>query len=148
MSTVPLDASAVLPPLTDRASFRIWHTDKLRYADLDRQNHVNNAVFSVFCEGGRVAFLEHQVRPHLMATDLTVLAKLNIDYLREMHYPGEVEVGTRLLRVGRSSLTFGQAVFKDGACTAMAVAIVVVIDAQTRRSKPFSDELAEQLRRN
>ena len=31
--------------------------DKLRYADTDRQGHVNNAVFSTMLETGRVEFL-------------------------------------------------------------------------------------------
>ena len=31
--------------------------DKIRYADTDRQGHVNNAVFSTFLETGRVKIL-------------------------------------------------------------------------------------------
>ena len=29
--------------------------DKVRYADTDRQGHVNNAAFATFCETGRVS---------------------------------------------------------------------------------------------
>jgi acyl-CoA thioester hydrolase len=31
-----------------------WARDVLRYADTDRQGHVNNAVFATFLESGRV----------------------------------------------------------------------------------------------
>jgi len=31
--------------------------EKLQYADTDRQGHINNSIFSVLCESGRVNFL-------------------------------------------------------------------------------------------
>ena len=37
--------------------FPIRTYDKLRYADTDRQGHVNNAVFSTFLETGRVELI-------------------------------------------------------------------------------------------
>jgi len=37
--------------------------DKLRYADTDRQGHVNNAVFATFFETGRVEFLYDPTAP-------------------------------------------------------------------------------------
>ena len=43
-----------LPVLED---FPARATDTIRYADTDRQGHVNNAVFSTFLETGRVMFL-------------------------------------------------------------------------------------------
>ncbi|WP_343068673.1 hypothetical protein [Kaustia mangrovi] len=42
--------------------FPLRTSDKLRYADTDRQGHVNNAVFATFMETGRVAFL-HDPQP-------------------------------------------------------------------------------------
>ncbi|HWK44393.1 MAG TPA: thioesterase family protein [Stellaceae bacterium] len=142
----PVDPGSIVPPLTDRTGYELWHSDKLRFADMDRQNHVNNALFSTFFEGGRVAFLDREIRPYLEAAeDPTVLARITLDYLGEMRFPGLVEVGTRILRVGRTSLNFGQGLFNDGRCTAIAVSTVVVIDRVTRRAKPFSPELARRL---
>ena len=42
------------PTLSD---FALQTYDKLRYADTDRQGHVNNAVFSTALETGRAEFL-------------------------------------------------------------------------------------------
>ena len=47
-------------PLSD---FPLKTYDKIRYADTDRQGHVNNAVFSTFLETGRVEFLYHPELP-------------------------------------------------------------------------------------
>jgi len=45
-------------PAADRALYTYWHTDRLRFSDLDRQDHVNNAVFSTLFESGRVGVLD------------------------------------------------------------------------------------------
>jgi len=133
--------------LTDRLGFTFWHEDVLRFADLDRQNHVNNVAFATFCEGGRVRFIDSIARPLLGPDDLFALVKITIDYRHEMHFPGTVEVGTRLTRLGRSSVTFGQGLFNDGRCVATAQAVVVLMDAVTRKSKPFPEPVAVELRK-
>jgi acyl-CoA thioester hydrolase len=139
--------SSAAPDLTQRSSFTIWHTEVLRFGDVDRQNHVNNVAFATFCEGGRVRFFDTVVRPIIGWDDLFALVKVTIEYRKEMHYPGEVEVGTRLMRLGRSSVTFGQGLFNEGRCVATAEAVVVLMDAASRRSKPFPPPAAVALRR-
>jgi len=68
--------------------------DLIRYADIDRQDHVNNAVYSTYFETGRVAIIHHP-REGLQAEGATsVLARIEIDYLRELRWPGTVEIGT------------------------------------------------------
>jgi hypothetical protein len=52
----------------------------IRYADLDRQGHVNNAVFSTFSEIGRVAFLYDPERPLAPDGASFVIARLAIDF--------------------------------------------------------------------
>ena len=38
---------------------------------------------------------------------------MTVSFLAELHRPGQVELGTGVLRVGSSSLTVGSAAFKD-----------------------------------
>ncbi len=113
--------------------------DKLRYGDTDRQGHVNNAVYATFFETGRVDMLMSGV--DLMGENgALVIARLIVDYRREINWPGEVEIGTRILSLGRSSLRLEHAVFCKGECCASGESVVVLTDTNTRRSKPFSDE--------
>ena len=135
-----------LRSLADRSRFRVWNTDKLRLADVDHQGHVNNAVHAVLYTNGRYQFFQQHVRQHAAKTDLFAMVKLTIEYLSEMHYPGEVECGTQVRRVGRSSITFGQALFKDGKCAAVAEAVMVLLDARTRRPKPLPPAATALLR--
>ena len=131
--------------LTDRAAFRLWTQDRLRYADTDRQGHINNAVFATFLESGRVAFLYDPAAPLAPAGCEFVLARLTIDFRAELHWPGVVDIGSTILAIGRSSLTIGQAVFAGALCAATAETVIVLTDAATRRSTPFPDALRARL---
>ena len=76
-----------------------------------------------------------------------MLARLEIDFLKELHWPGTVEVGTAVAEIGNSSYVFTQAVFHDGACAATGRATLVLIDRATRRARPLPPELVQQLKR-
>ena len=108
-------------------SFPFQTYDKLRYADTDRQGHVNNAVFSTFLESGRVGFLYNPDAPLLEEGCSFVIARLALDFIREITWPGTVEIGTGVLRVGGSSLTLRQDIFQDGACAARAETVIVQV---------------------
>lgn len=119
--------------------------DKLRYADTDRQGHVNNGVYATFFETGRVEFIRAAEEHAATADAEFVLARITIDYLAEVHWPGTVTIGTRIVRIGTSSLTVEQAVIVDGVVCARAESVIVQIRTSTRKSEPFSDELREYL---
>ncbi len=140
MSTPPGPA----PLLSD---FPFISREKLRYRDTDRQGHVNNAVFATFLETGRVEMLLNGGADLVGSNGAFVLARLLLDYRQEVNWPGEVEIGTRVASVGRSSLRFEQGVFQNGECVATAETVVVLTDTTTRRSKPFSDEARAYLSR-
>ena len=79
--------------LSERAKFTDWTIDRLRIADIDFQGHVNNSVHPVLYTSGRHEFIQRHVRPRVAQTDMFALVKVTIEYLNEMRYPGEVEVG-------------------------------------------------------
>lgn len=133
-------------PVPRRDDFPYWTTDTVRYGDLDRQNHVNNAVYSTFFESGRVLVLRDPAMGLLVPQTEYSLVRAAIDYIAEMHWPGKAEIGTAIARIGTSSLTFSQAVFAGDKCTASAESTVVLVDAKTRRPHPFPEDLAAQIR--
>jgi acyl-CoA thioester hydrolase len=119
--------------------------DKLRFGDTDRQGHVNNAVFATFMETGRVEAIFNPQDPMTDPECSFVLAKLDLDYRAEIRWPGTVEIGTRIIAVGRSSVRLEQAVFQNGRCAAFATTVVVQMHHQTRRSQAFSDRTKTRL---
>ncbi|MET1415689.1 thioesterase family protein [Roseibium sp. HPY-6] len=124
-------------------AFPLKTTDKLRYADTDRQGHINNAVFNTFLETGRVELLYGD---ELMLEGAAfVIARLELDFLAEINWPGTVEIGTAVKEVGRSSFKLFQRVFQDGTPVAEAVTIIVQMNDTTRRSVPLSENARERL---
>lgn len=125
------------------ADFPIRTHDKLRYSDTDKQGHINNAVYSTFYETGRVEFIDSAREANAGSDTEFVIAKLTISFSEEIHWPGEVHVGSRVKRIGNSSLVIEQAVFNNDRLCSTGESIVVQINSATRKSQPFNaDERA------
>lgn len=133
------------PPL-DLADYPIRTNEKLRFADTDRNGHVSNAVFAVCCQNARMELLHDRTRVPLPIDAQFVVARLELEFLSEMHWPGTVEIGTQLDRIGRSSLTMAQSLFLEHCRVANARSTVVLVDRSTRRPTPFPQETAAALR--
>ena len=126
----------------------IWTEDVLRFGDTDAIGHVNNSVFSVLCESGRVNLFRTRIDPTLPRGRYFVIAHLAIDFLAELHYPGRVRTGTWLTRLGRSSMSLAQVIVAGETIAARAAGVCVLMDRATRRPTPFGEEtrkLAEGL---
>ncbi len=117
--------------------------DKIRYVDTDRQGHVNNSVFSSFLETGRVEILYNADLPILSEGLSFVIVSLKLEFFQEITWPGQVDIGTGIVKVGSSSITIYQGLFQKGNCVAQAETIIVQVDNVSRRSSPLSD-LARQ----
>ena len=144
-------AEGVAPGVTDRlpsylreaAAYRHWVPVQVRFRDLDLLGHVNNVNLAGWLEDARVA-LELPIQP-LVANyggPILVLAELRIQYLEEVHHGNEIRIGTGVERLGRTSISFGQAVFAGDTCAAIARAVEVLIDHRTRAPTPFPPEFS------
>jgi acyl-CoA thioester hydrolase len=133
------------PALPQLAEFPIRVSDTIRFGDLDRQGHVNNAVFATYLETSRVALIYDADQGLLVPGVTSVLARLEIDFLQELHWPGTVEIGTAVSAIGRSSYTLLQAIFHNGTCAATGRATLVMIDATTRRPRPLPPTVIARL---
>ena len=143
---LPDDSPPPLQPLPSLAEFPDRASHSIRSGDIDAQGHVNNTVFASFFESGRVQVIRHPERGLRLPGTTLVLARTEIDYLRELHYPGTVDIGTGIAGIGRSSFVFAQAIFSGGRCAARGRATMVLIDAATRRSRPLPPELTARLK--
>jgi len=128
-------------------SYRFWTLDTVRFSDVDRYRHINNVAIATYCETGRAEFAE-ALWPGSTAGEHAgwVIVKLTVTFFAQAHYPGTVEIGTRVERVGRTSCVLGQGLFKDGICFASGEAVVVWADLATGRPAPFPAELDSRLR--
>lgn len=114
--------------------------DKIRYCDTDRQGHVNNTIFAAFLETGRVELLYAEERSLAATGAEFVIASLALDFLGELRWPGDVQIGSWIEHVGTSSIRMGQRLFQKDRLVAEATTVLVQIDGSTRRARPLSDE--------
>jgi acyl-CoA thioester hydrolase len=92
-------------PMPQLEDFPHRITDNIRFGDLDPQGHVNQAVYLTYFETGRVAMFR---LPDLGigVPGLTyVMARMEVDYVKELHWPGSITIGTGVAEFGRSSFT-------------------------------------------
>jgi acyl-CoA thioester hydrolase len=126
------NASDSLAPSTQLPTpdhFRFWSCEKLRNADTDQFRHVNNASIASFLEAGRMELFASPAISQVMKGLNVVVGRLSIEFHAEIFYPGELNIGSRVTRLGRSSFEVRQGVFHDGTCVASAVASCVLLQA-------------------
>ena len=122
------------------ADFPSQTFDKLRRGDTGQHGHVNNVIFPAYCETGRAEILRHPEFIALTAGFVMFVARFAIDYRAELFWPGQVEIGTGIAAIGRSSVTFSQSLFQDGRCAANAETVLVQVDDNTSRPVALAAE--------
>jgi len=124
--------------LTDREIYAHWTVDTIRFADLDTLGHVNNVAFSTFFESGRVRFFRDAEAAVDSPEGSWMAVRLCVDFRAQLGYPGAINIGSRITRIGRSSMTIGAGLFSGNAeksnCVATAECIMVLVDLATNRS--------------
>lgn len=131
--------------LADRASYRFFDQCSIRFSDQDEMGHVNNVAYAAYVEAGRLAYFMRLMEPFGDRKLNYVLANVHIDYLAEMHYPGMIDIGVRMTRIGRSSFATGYGVFLGDVCHATATCVNVHFDQTTRKSAPFDEDVKAML---
>src|SRR5689334_5982824 len=117
---VAVNAPARLDSTPRLEDFPYRLTDNVRFADLDPNQHVNNAVYATYFETGRVTLMKdpsYALTPEGLAW---ILVRLDIHFRAELRWPGAIEMGIGVAKFGRTSVTFDQVVFSKGACVASA----------------------------
>lgn len=121
----------------DPASYPRHKSVPIRFSDIDMFKHLNNVASGQFYEEGRYELLA-DARAHLdkASRGSLVIANVNMSFLRPARYPGLIDVGTGIVKVGGQSLVIGQALFVEGMCIGIADSVVVSVDANGSASLP------------
>ena len=116
-----------------------------RFAETDALGHINNTHLPVWFEEARTPLFEMFV-PSLDPEHWTlILAKVEIEFLRELFYQYEVEIRTYVEKIGNSSCLVYQEVWQRDALAAKGRATLVHFDHQKKTSKPIPDAVRMQL---
>lgn len=123
----------------DNKAWRFCHTEKVRFADVDMFDHVNNAAYLTYVESARVAYYSNVTGlqdPHEF--DMTV-ARAEIDFKKPAFYPATINIFTRATRIGNKSWTLEHELrdASNSDLLAHCATIIVHFDHETGKSKPI-----------
>jgi len=99
-----------------RGDFRFYTSTPTRWGDCDMFGHVNNVQFVRYYESGRLDYF-HRLLDMEAGPDVhhsLIIADIHVTFLRQIHHPCALEVGSRISRLGHSSFDFEAAIFAPG----------------------------------
>jgi acyl-CoA thioester hydrolase len=96
--------------------FTHWHTEQIRYSDLDAQAHVNNVAFVVYVETGWTSLCHALDTVPGTRDPGFVLADTAITFRRLAAWPGELRIGSRVIRLGADCFHIGTGLFLRDEC--------------------------------
>jgi len=134
-------------PAHDPSAYRHWVDEHVRFADLDVNMHANNGAFATYFEASRIGMFDAAREAIAAAGGTTVIVKLEIAFLAELHHRDRIRIGGRVAGLGRSSVRFSSAIFRGGACVAVSDAVSVILDRVARTSMEIPPAAREILSR-
>lgn len=131
-----------------RDSYRHFTTITTRWSDNDAYGHVNNTVYYQWFDSAVNALL---VGAGLLDIDqgdpIGLVVETGCSYFAPLSFPGDVEVGIAIDRLGNSSVTYRIGIFAAGASepAAQGQFTHVYVGRQSRRPVPLPVEWREKL---
>ncbi|WP_423820750.1 thioesterase family protein [Salinisphaera sp. SPP-AMP-43] len=123
---------------------------KVKWGEMDSLGHVNNTVFFRYSEDGRIDYIHRVTEGDDTQTSAgPILADLQCSFRHQLRFPADIEIGTRVSRLGRSSLDLEQALFWAESDEAIAVYknVIVWFDFGAQTSMRIPEPVREQIRR-
>ncbi|MGI9411606.1 MAG: acyl-CoA thioesterase [Hyphomicrobiaceae bacterium] len=139
-------ADVAEPDLADPAVYPFWSQEKIRFGDIDRQNHVNNVVIISYFECARVE-LRERCFPEF-ARDQSIawlIVHFEATFKAVAGYPGVVDVGSAILGIGNSSYVLGHGAFVANKPIATAKTTTVFGDRESGNKRTIPEELRNHL---
>ena len=120
---------------------KFTHKAFIRWNDLDAFGHVNNAKYLTYAESARIDWGQQQFaeKSDSVLVQMTV-ARSEIDYLLPItEFESYYDVDLWVESIGNSSFVVGYEVSKDGLVFTKMKTVQVMIDLESRKSRPITD---------
>ena len=121
-----------------------------RWSDNDMYGHLNNAVYYELFDSAINEWLISGAHLDAMALpEVGVVAESGCRFFQELEYPGKLDVGVRVERIGRSSITYALGLFaaEQDDLAALGHWVHVYIDRVSRSPVPVPTAVRDFLRR-
>jgi acyl-CoA thioester hydrolase len=115
--------------------------------DNDMYGHVNNSVYYSYFDTAINLYLIDSGALPLQGEVLGLAVETHCNYFKEIAFPDRIFAGLRVGHVGRTSVRFEVALFRndDEIAAAQGHFVHVYVDRQTRQLMELSDEMKKSL---
>jgi acyl-CoA thioester hydrolase len=122
----------------------------VQWGDQDLFGHVNNTVYFRWFETARVEYLNRLglVRMHGQLETGPILAHAACNFRRQLQFPDTVRIGTRVSRIGKTSMTLDHALWSTSqnlVHAADGTSTVVIFDYRAQCPIRVSDEIRQRI---
>ncbi len=127
------------PASLRRGHFPVLRPQPTRWHDNDHYGHVNNVVHYAYFDTAVNGYLMEATGTDIRELDaIGLVVETGCRFLAPVSFPDHLEVGLAVERLGRSSITYRLALFResDVAPTAVGRFVHVYVDRHTRSSIP------------
>jgi acyl-CoA thioester hydrolase len=135
------------PPADTRKDFPHLAEVQTRWADNDVYGHVNNVVFGAYFDTVINHYLIESGGLDIHGAVIAVCVESQCRFLRSVTFPERLEAGLRVVRLGKSSVTYEIGIFGAEGLSALGSFVHVFVDGGTRRPVPIPDRLRAALER-
>ena len=125
---------------SSRDEYELFRTLSTRWGDVDIYGHVNNVVYlSYFDTAINGWYLDAGLLKMAQSQQVFLVVETGAQYFAEIKFPDVVHAGIRVLRLGRSSVTYDIALFTNEETIACARGRYthVLVDNTTRQPVPI-----------
>ncbi len=134
-----------------RSDFHFTYPLRVRWAEVDRQGVVFNGHYLTYFDVGvteywRAAGMSYPGDFVTDAADL-FLVKATVEYYAPAHFDDLLDIAVRCVRLGRSSMTYALAVYRQATCLTGGELIYVYTDPHTRTAQTLPDAIRDALYR-
>ena len=138
-----------MPTLPSRDLFSFFHTLRVRWAEVDPQSIVFNGHYLTYAD---VAITEYfRALGIRYPQDLSCeggdffAIKTVLEYLAPARFDDQLQIGIRVARLGRSSLSFALGIWRDEQALTSGEVIYVHAQTASRSSSPLPSWLREKI---
>jgi len=119
-----------------------------RIPETDALGHINNNVLSVWFDVARVPIYRF-FTPDLIGDKWKlIIARTEIDFIRQIFLDGDVEIRSLVSRIGNSSFDVSQTAFQNEKVCAKCKATWLHFDFDNQKSAAIPDDIRQKLKEN
>ncbi len=116
-----------------------------RFKDTDALGHINNASITTWFEEGRQPIFRYFI-PDLDPKKWNlIIARIEVDYLAQADYQGEITIKTNVAKIGNSSFQLHQEAFQNNTLISKAKTFLVHFNYTTQKSEPIPENIKNKL---